>query len=207
MNFTTMPPGGSGNENARAGSRTPLSMNSHPFNWKLRLLPLSLALVSPASAVMYSRDTGSAKSVELANLPPFTSRANIPGCTAVLIAPNVLLSASHCVSYAATGTVTAYWNGQTRTGGVFTTIGADHIVIVTSTPFDNTLGKMTAPYSGAAETGMLAWKIANGGNGVIGVGGTGPFYDSVFRGMCNRIEVNNVANPPAAATTARHACY
>jgi autotransporter-associated beta strand protein len=150
---------------------------------------------------MYNRDTGSQTSIDLANLPPFASRANIPGCTAVLIAPNVLLSAAHCVSYAASGTVNAYWNGQTRSGAVFSNIGADHIVIVTSSAFDNTLGKMTAPYSGSAENGKLAWKVANGGNGVIGYGGTGPFYDSVFRAMTNRIEVNNVASPPAAVTT------
>ncbi len=150
---------------------------------------------------MYNRDTGSVRSVDLAKLPPFASRANIPGCTAVLIAPNVLLSAAHCVNYAASGTVTATWNGQSRTGGVFTNIGADHIVIVTSTPFDTTLGKMTAPYSGTAENGQLAWKIASGGYGVIGTGGVGPFYDSVFRGMTTRIEVNNVASPPPAVTT------
>ncbi|MEY3898796.1 MAG: hypothetical protein RLZZ214_4318, partial [Verrucomicrobiota bacterium] len=87
----------------------------------------SVALAGLAPAVMYNRDTGSPKSVELANLQPFTSRANIPGCTAVLIAPNVLLSAAHCVNYAASGTVTTYWNGQTRSGSVFTNIGADHV--------------------------------------------------------------------------------
>src|SRR6478672_4188769 len=169
---------------------------------RLPLLTVALALVSPAAAVMYNRDTGSAKSVELANLPPFASRANIPGCTAVLIAPNALLCASHCVSYAASGLVTTYWNGQTRTGAAFTTIGADHIVIVTATPFDNTLGKMTAPYSGSAENDMLAWKVASGGSGILGSGGTGGYIsDGVFRAMCNRIEVNNVASPPAAVTT------
>lgn len=161
---------------------------------------LSLFLVGQATAVMYSRDTGSPKSVEMANLPPFASRANIPGCTAVLIAPNVLLSAAHCVNYQSSGTVTSYWNGQTRSGAVFTNIGADHVVIVTNTPFDNTAGKMTAPYSGSAENGRLAWKVASGGNGVIGYGGTGPFYDSVFRAMTNRIEVNNVSSPPPAVT-------
>ena len=162
---------------------------------------LTLAMAGVSPGVMYNRDTGSSKSVSLAGLPPFASRANIPGCTAVLIAPNALLSAAHCVNYAASGTVTATWNGQNRTGAVFTNIGADHIVIVTTTPFDNTLGKMTAPYSGNAETGKLAWKVASGGNGVIGYGGYGPAYDGVFRAMTNRIEVDNVASPPAAATT------
>ena len=81
-----------------------------------------------------TRDTGSAPSIDLANLPPFASRANIPGCTAVLIAPNVLLSAAHCVNYQSSGTVTATWNGQSRSGAVFSNIGADHIVIVTATP-------------------------------------------------------------------------
>jgi hypothetical protein len=161
---------------------------------------LFLAMAGLASGVMYNRDTGSQKSVDLANLPPFASRANIPGCTAVLIAPNVLLSAAHCVDYAASGTVTATWNGQTRSGAVFTNIGADHIVIVTGTSFTGTLGKMTAPYSGSAENGKLAWKVASGGNGVIGYGGTGPFYDGVFRAMTNRIEVNNVSSPPPAVT-------
>lgn len=151
-----------------------------------------------APAVMYNRDTGSAKSVDLAKLPPFASKANIPGCTAVLIAPNALLSAAHCVSYATTGTVTATWNGQIRSGAVFTNIGADHIVIVTDTPFSGTLGKMTAPYSGTTENGKLAWKVASGGYGVIGTGGYGPSYDSIFRAMTTRIEVNNVASPPAA---------
>jgi hypothetical protein len=162
---------------------------------------LSLAMAGLSSGVMYNRDTGSQKSIELANLPPFASRANIPGCTAVLIAPNVLLSAAHCVNYAASGTVTASWNGQTRSGSVFTNIGADHIVIVTDTSFTGTLGKMTAPYSGSAENGKLAWKVASGGNGVIGYGGTGPFYDGVFRAMTNRIEVNNVSSPPPAVTS------
>ncbi|MEY4245602.1 MAG: hypothetical protein RLZZ245_3187, partial [Verrucomicrobiota bacterium] len=166
-----------------------------------RIAILSLGLSGPLSAVMYNRDTGSAKSEELAALPPFTSRANIGGCTAVLIAPNVLLSASHCVNYAASGTLTATWNGQSRSGAVFTKIGADHMVIVTGTPFENTVGKMTAPYSGSAENGKLAWKVGSGGNGVIGYGGTGPFYDGRFRAMSNRIEVNNVASPPPAVTS------
>ena len=90
------------------------------FRLRACLVPvLGLALLAalmPALAVMYNRDTGDTKSRELANLPPFSSRANIPGCTAVLIAPNVLLSASHCVNYAASGTVNATWNGQTLTG-------------------------------------------------------------------------------------------
>lgn len=60
---------------------------------------------------------------------------------------------------------------------------------------------MTAPYAGSTENGKLAWKVASGGHGVIGYGGTGPFYDSVFRAMTNRIEVNNVASPPPAVTT------
>lgn len=157
---------------------------------------LWLALSASSPAVMYNRDTGNSKSQDLADLTPFDSRANIPGCTAVLIAPDVLLSASHCVNYAGSGTVTATWNGQSRSGAAFTKIGADHMVIVTSTPFTGTLGKMTAPYSGSAENGRLAWKVASGGHGVIGYGGTGPFYDGVFRGMTNRIEVNNVSSPP-----------
>jgi autotransporter-associated beta strand protein len=165
-----------------------------------QIVILSLLLGGVSPAVMYNRDTGSAKSEELAALPPFTSRANIGGCTAVLIAPNVLLSASHCVNYAASGTVTATWNGQTRSGAVFTKVGADHMVIVTGTPFDGTLGKMTAPYSGSTENGRLVWKVGSGGNGVIGYGGTGPFYDGKFRAMSNRIEVNNVASPPPAVT-------
>jgi autotransporter-associated beta strand protein len=165
-----------------------------------RIVALSLALVGSSAAVMYNRDTGSDRSVALANLPPFASRANIPGCSAVLIAPNVLLSASHCVNYASTGTLTATWNGQSRTGSVYTRIGQDHMVIVTSSPFTGTLGKMTAPYSGASENGKLAWKVGSGGNGVIGYGGTGPFYDGIFRAMTNRIEVNNVSSPPPAVT-------
>jgi len=162
---------------------------------------LAWALAMPAHGVMFNRDTGSAKSVELATLPPFASRATAAGgCSAVLIAPNVLLCASHCTSYAGSGTTTANWNGQTRTGAVFTAIGADHIVIVTDTPFTGTLGKMTAPYSGSSENGKLAWKVGQGGNGVIGYGGTGPFYDGVFRAMTTRIEVNNVGSPPPAVT-------
>lgn len=175
------------------------------FILRSRLVPVLglvlLVALMPALAVMYNRDTGDTKSRELANLPPFSSRANIPGCTAVLIAPNVLLSASHCVNYAASGTVNATWNGQTLTGAAFTTIGADHVLIVTASDFTGTLGKMTAPYSGTAENNRLVWKVASGGNGVIGYGGTGPFYDGIFRAMTNRIEVNNVATPPNPVTT------
>ena len=160
-----------------------------------------LGLTVLSSGVMYNRDTGDTKSRELADLDPFDSRANIPGCTAVLIAPNVLLSAAHCVNYAGSGTVTATWNGQTRSGAAFTNIGADHMVIVTATNFTGTTGKMTAPYSGNAENGRLVWKVASGGHGVIGYGGTGPFYDGRFRAMTNRIEVNNVSNPPAAVSS------
>lgn len=160
-----------------------------------------LALTACSFGVMYNRDTGDTKSRELADLDPFDSRANIPGCTAVLIAPNVLLSAAHCVNYAGSGTVTASWNGQTRSGAAFTNIGADHMVIVTATNFTGTTGKMTAPYSGSAENGRLVWKVASGGHGVIGYGGTGPFYDGRFRAMTNRIEVNNVSNPPAAVSS------
>ncbi len=167
----------------------------------LRSVIAGILLTECATAVMYNRDTGNAKSQDLADLTPFDSRANIPGCSAVLIAPNVLLSASHCVNYAGSGTVTATWNGQSRSGAAFTKIGADHMVIVTSTPFTGTLGKMSAPYSGSSENGRLAWKIASGGHGVIGYGSTGPFYDGVFRGMTNRIEVNNVSNPPNAVTS------
>jgi V8-like Glu-specific endopeptidase len=163
------------------------------------VVALTLASSGIAPGVMYNRDTGSAKSTSLANLPPFTSRAGIPGCSAVLIAPNVVLSASHCVEYAATGTVSVSWNGQTRNGAVFTRIGADHVLIIANTNFDGTLGKMTAPYSGTTELNRLAWKVAKGGNGVIGTGGFGPAYDNVFRAMTNRIEVNNVASPPPAA--------
>lgn len=163
---------------------------------------LAWALAMPVHGVMFNRDTGSAKSIELANLPPFASRATAAGgCSAVLIAPNVVLSASHCTGNAAGGTTTVNWNGQTRTGAVFTAIGADHIVIVTDTPFTGTLGKMTAPYSGSSENGRLAWKVGQGGHGVIGYGGTGPFYDGVFRAMTTRIEVNNVSSPPPAVTT------
>ena len=99
-----------------------------PFHVPLSIACLSLAIAGPAHAVMYNRDTGSQKSIDLANLPPFASRANIPGCTAVLIAPNVLLSAAHCVNYAAGGNVTATWNGQTRTGAVFSNIGAAFLI-------------------------------------------------------------------------------
>ena len=160
-----------------------------------------LALVTSSYGVMYNRDTGDSKSQDLADLDPFDSRANIPGCTAVLIAPNVLLSAAHCVNYAASGTVTATWNGQNRSGAAFTNIGADHMVIVTTSPFTGTTGRMTAPYSGSSENGRLVWKVASGGHGVIGYGGTGPFYDGRFRAMTNRIEVNNVSNPPAAVSS------
>lgn len=161
----------------------------------------ALAFAMPAHGVMYNRDTGSTKSIELANLPPFASRATATGgCSAVLIAPNVLLCASHCTNYAGSGTTTVSWNGQTRTGAVFTAIGADHMIIVTDTPFTGTLGKMTAPYSGSSENGRLAWKVGQGGHGVIGYGGTGPFYDGTFRAMTTRIEVNNVASPPPAVT-------
>ncbi len=156
----------------------------------------------PLQGVMYNRDTGSAKSVELAGLPPFASRATAAGgCSAVLIAPNAALCASHCTNYAGSGTTTVNWNGQTRTGAVFTSIGADHIVIVTDTPFTGTAGRMTAPYSGSSENGRLAWKVGQGGHGVIGYGGTGPFYDGTFRAMTTRIEVNNVSSPPPAVTS------
>ena len=80
------------------------------------VIGIYLALAGLSPAVMYNRDTGSAKSIELANLQPFTSRADIGGCSAVLIAPNVILSAAHCTGYAASGTLTASWNGQDRSG-------------------------------------------------------------------------------------------
>ena len=163
---------------------------------------LVMAFSMPCGGVMYNRDTGSSKSVSLANLPPFASRAMAAGgCSAVLVAPNVVLCASHCTSYAAGGTTTIAWNGQSRGGAVFTEIGADHIVVVTDTPFTGTLGKMTAPYAGSGEGGRLAWKVGQGGHGVIGYGGTGPFYDSTFRAMTTRIEVDNVASPPAAVSS------
>lgn len=150
---------------------------------------------------MYNRDTGDSYSRTLANLPPFTSRANLSGCSAVLIAPNAILSAAHCTNYASTGTVTATWNGQTRSGSVFTRIGEDHLLVITGTPFTGTLGKMTAPYSGSSENGRLVWKVGSGGNGVLGFGSSGPFYDGIFRAMTNRIEVNNVASPPNPVTS------
>ncbi len=171
----------------------------HGILWKG--MAAALVVAGESHAVMHNVDTGDTKSQQLANLPPFASRANIPGCSAVLIAPDVLLCASHCVNYAATGTTTASWNGQNRTGAVFTTIGADHLLVVTDTPFAGTLGKMTAPYAGSTENGRLAWKVGSGGNGVLGPGATGPFYDGIFRAMSTRIEVNNVASPPPAVTT------
>ena len=67
--------------------------------------------------------------------------------------------------------------------------------------FTGTAGKMTAPYAGTTESGRLAWKVAQGGYGVLGTGATGPFYDNVFRAMTTRIEVNNVASPPNPVTT------
>ena len=160
-----------------------------------------LILCSNALGVMYNRDTGDSYSRTLADLPPFASQAGISNCSAVLIAPNVLLSASHCTGYQGSGTVTATWNGQTRSGGVFTSIGADHIVIVTNTDFTGTTGKMTAPYSGNSELNRLAWKVARGGHGILGYGSTGPFYDNIFRAMTNRIEVNNVSSPPNPVTS------
>ena len=159
-------------------------------------------MASPTSAVMYNRDVGDGASLDLANLPPFASKADAAGgCSAVLIAPNVLLCAAHCVNYAASGTTTVNWNGQTRNGAVFSNIGADHIVIVTATDFTGTTGKMTAPYHGSSENGRLVWKVGRGGRGVIGLGGTGPFYDNQFRAMTNRIEVNNVSSPPNPVST------
>jgi hypothetical protein len=171
------------------------------FHTPTRVLVAFFMTAHLAPAVMYNRDTGSAKSVSLATLQPFRSRATLSNCSAVLIAPNVILSAAHCVGYAATGSVDVFWNGQTRTGAVFTNIGADHLLIVTGTNFDTTLGRMTAPYSGTTELNRLAWKVASGGNGVIGTGGFGPAYDGVGRAMTNRIEVNNVATPPNPVTT------
>lgn len=168
-------------------------------NFMLLCAGISLLLATSSMAVMYNRDTENDKSLALANLPPFASKADATGgCSAVLIAPNALLCAAHCVSYAASGTTTANWNGQSRSGAVFSNIGADHIVIVTATNFTGTVGKMTAPYQGTSEQGRLVWKVGQGGRGVIGYGGTGPFYDSLFRAMTNRIEVDNVSSPPAA---------
>ena len=169
------------------------------------LVPLLMAAAfrfpTGACAVMYNLDTGDAQSRALANLPPFSSKASISGCSAVLIAPNVLLSAAHCTNYAATGTVTAHWNGQTRGGAVFTRLGADTMVVVVNPPFTGTTGKMTAPYNGNSELNRLVWKVGNGGHGVLGSGGSGPFYDNVFRAMSNRIEVDNVSSPPNPVTS------
>jgi autotransporter-associated beta strand protein len=165
------------------------------------VLPLFLVMAGPLPAVMFNRDTGDTKSRELAELPPFASKATATsGCSAVLIAPNVVLSAAHCTSYAASGTTSVEWSGQTRNGAVFTRIGADHIVIVTTSDFTGTTGRMTAPYAGSAEANRLAWKVARGGYGVIGPGSSGPFYDNRFRAMTNRIEVDNVSNPPNAVS-------
>jgi len=164
-------------------------------------LAAMVALSSAAHGVMYNRDTGDTLSRSLAELPPFSSKAGVGGCSAVLIAPNVLLSAAHCTNYENTGTVTATWNGQTRSGAVFTRLGADTMVIVTSTPFTATTGNMTAPYSGTSELNRLAWKVGRGGHGVLGYGSSGPFYDNIFRAMTNRIEVNNVASPPNPVTS------
>jgi hypothetical protein len=156
-----------------------------------------LLAASTAPAVMYHQDTGNQKSQDLADLPPFASRANATGgCSAVLIAPNVVLSAAHCTNYAASGTTTVSWNGQTRSGAPYTRIGADHLIIVTDSPFTGTTGKMTAPYAGSSESGRLVWKVGSGGHGVLGAGSSGPFYDGRFRAMTNRIEVDNVSNPP-----------
>jgi autotransporter-associated beta strand protein len=160
------------------------------------LLVAACCLPATTSAVMYNRDTGDSRSRSLANLPPFSSKAHIGGCTAVLIAPNVLLSAAHCTNYESTGTLTATWNGQSRSGAVFTRLGADTMVIVTNTPFTGATGNMTAPYNGNSELNRLVWKVGRGGHGVLGIGSSGPFYDNIFRAMTNRIEVDNVSSPP-----------
>ena len=157
--------------------------------------------VFPAAwAVMYNRDTGDQKSRDLALLTPFQSKANIAGCTAVLIAPDAALSASHCVNYDATGTTTVTWNGQSRSG-TFWTVGADVIAIKLDTAFTGAAGKCTSPYAGSTELNKLAWKVASGGSGIIGTGSTAVTYDGIFRAMTNRIEVNNVASPPNPVST------
>ncbi len=160
-----------------------------------------VAVLPSAVAVMYNRDTGDQKSKDLALLAPFTSKAIMTGggCTAVLIAPDVALCAAHCVNYAATGTTSITWNGQTRSG-TFTMIGADVIVVKLDTAFTGTAGKLTAPYANSTETGRLAWKVAQGGHAALGTG-EDPTYDYIFRAMTNRIEVNNVANPPNPVST------
>lgn len=177
------------------------SPNRFILDLALALAFAALGAMPHALAVMFNRDTGDTKSRSLAQLAPFSSKAILTGggCTAVLIAPDTALSASHCVNYAASGSTSVTWNGQTRSG-TFTTIGADLIVVKLSSAFTGTAGKMTAPYSGTTESGRLAWKVAQGGYGVLGIGSTGPFYDNVFRAMSTRIEVNNVASPPNPVT-------
>lgn len=166
----------------------------------LTLAALALG-VSPARSVMYNRDTGDEKSQELAKRAEFASAAHMGGCSAVLIAPDVALSASHCVRGKETGRVAINWNGQAQDGEFWTHPTVDLMVVKLDKPFDN--ARTTPPYTGRDEAGRLVWKVARGGSEVLGDGAKFR-NDGKYRAMTNRIEVDRVPNIPAVTDTELH---
>ncbi len=151
---------------------------------------------------MYNRDTGDEKSRELAKRPEFASAARMGGCSAVLIAPDAALSASHCVRGKETGRVAISWKGQNRGGEFWSHPTVDLMVIKLDSAFD--AAKTTPPYTGRDEAGRLVWKVARGGSELLEPGAKPFKSDGKYRAMTNRIEVDNVPNVPAVTETELH---
>lgn len=164
-------------------------------------LALTAFAISPARSVMYNRDTGDEKSQELAKRPEFASAASMSGCSAVLIAPDVALSAAHCVQHKPTGRVAIDWKGQKISGEFWSHPTVDLLVAKLDKPFENAAA--TPPYAGRDETGRLVWKVACGGSEVLGDGAKFRI-DGKYRAMTNRIEVDRVPNIPAVTETELH---
>lgn len=165
------------------------------------VLAASLIALSttPARSIMYNRDVGDQLSQELASRIEFDSKARMGGCSAVLIAPDAALSAAHCVGYQETGKVGITWNGQSQSGTFWKHPQVDLIVVKLDGAFDK--AEVTPPYAGREEEGRQVWKVGQGGNGVLGPGGTPPKYDNVFRAMSNRIEVDRKEKISAVTET------
>ncbi len=167
----------------------------------LTLAALSLG-VSPARSVMYNRDTGDEKSQQLAKRAEFASAARMGGCSAVLIAPDVALSASHCMRGKETGRVGINWKGQDRGGEFWTHPTVDLMVIKLDKSFEN--AQTTPPYTGRDEAGHLVWKVARGGSEILEPRALPFKSDGKYRAMTNRIEVDRVPNVPAVTETELH---
>ena len=152
---------------------------------------------------MYNRDIGDERSQELAQRPEFASAARMGGCSAVLIAPDAALSASHCVEKKETGRVAINWKEQNIGGEFWSHPSVDLMVIKLDKPFEN--ASVTPPYAGRDEAGHLVWKVARGGSEILEPRARPFKSDGKYRAMTNRIEVDRV--PGVAAVTATELHY